>query len=757
MACGQAEYAMDLLPKNPLIGIIKTSPHAHARIKSIDTSKAEAMPGVEAVICYKNVPRIPHTTAGQGYPEPSPYDTFLFDTKVRYVGDRVAAVAAVDRETALAAARAIEVEYEVLPAVYDVDEAMSEGAPLLHDEEDAESFLPWDPTKNIAGMSDAAVGDVEKGLAEADFILEGTFDNHYTSHAALEPHVTVSWLDPNGRLVIRTATQVPYHARRICAQVLQIPAGRIHVIKPRVGGAFGGKQEILLEPVAGMLTLKTGKPVIMEYTRAEDLVSARTRHPFRMRMKVGLMKNGDIKAIDFYAILNSGAYGAHALTVLTNAGSKCLPLYRCEHLRWTGRSAYTNLPVGGAYRGYGATQGMLPLGVLMDMAAEKCGMDPVEFSLRNHIKEGETSPLFKALGEGREGVDMSIMSCGLEEAIKKGAEAIGWKDKFRKGRNAPGPKKRGVGMCILMQGSSIPEIDMAAAAMKLNDDGSVNLHVGATDLGTGSDTVLTQIAAETLKVALDEVVAFSSDTDITPFDVGAYASSTTYLSGQAVKKAAEKLIDSMMDVAAEDLGVAKDQLVHEHRGFSVVGDANKRMTFQDIALRTLYMRNQHQVMAHASAISHASPPPFAAHFAEVEVDEETGHVRCLEYVACVDCGTAINPALAEGQTEGAVINALSSAITERYIFNNQGRMVNPTFNYYKLYSTQDVPRLRTFLIETHEPTGPYGAKSVSEISTNGPLPTIANAIYDAVGVRLFESPYTPEKILAAIEAKKANA
>ncbi|MBI5153879.1 molybdopterin-dependent oxidoreductase [Candidatus Poribacteria bacterium] len=754
MACGQALYVMDELPKNPLVGLILTSPHAHARIKSIDTSAAEKIKGVEAIIHHGNVPRIAYTTAGQGYPEPSPYDTFLFDNKVRYVGDRVAAIAAVDRATAVKAARAIKVEYEILKPIFDVEESLKPGAPIIHDEDDCDSFLPWEPKKNISGMSHAAVGDVEKGLAAADFVVQGKFNSHYTSHCALEPHVCATWLDANGRLVMRTSTQVPFHVRRLSALVLEIPAGRIHVIKPRVGGAFGGKQEVLNEPVCGMLTLRTHKPVVMEYTRAEDLISSRTRHPMRSWVRMGVKKNGDITAIDFDAIMNAGAYGTQTLTVLTNVGSKCLPLLRAGHLKWRGRCAYTNLPVGGAYRGYGATQGMFPLGVLIDMAAEAIGMDTVEFCLRNHIRTGDSSPIFEALGEGRAGVSMTIQSCGLEEAIKRGAKEIGWKEKRGKGRRTAGPKKRGVGMTILMQGSSIPEIDMAAAAMKLNDDGSVNLHVGATDLGTGSDTVLTQIAAETLKVPLRDVIAFSSDTDLTPFDVGAYASSTTYLSGMAVKKAAEELLAQMRAVAAEDLGVSPDELEHLDREFRVKGKPNKRMTFNDIGLRTLYMRKQHQVMAHASAISHASPPPFAAHFAEVEVDEETGHVRTLEYVAAVDCGTAINPKLAEGQTEGAIINALSSAVTEEYLFNNDGRMLNPTFNYYKIYSTPDVPRVKTILIETHEPTGPYGAKSVSEISTNGPLPAIANAIYDAVGVRLHDAPFTPERVLNAIKAKE---
>ncbi|RMH27042.1 MAG: aldehyde oxidase [Candidatus Hydrogenedentota bacterium] len=757
LATGRAQFTADEIPKGTLIGMLLLSPHAHARIRSIDTSAAEALPGVHCVLHHGNVPRIAHTTAGQGYPEPSPYDTFMFDNKVRFVGDRVAAVAAETREIALKALSLIKVEYEILPAVLDPEQALAPDAPIIHDEPDISSFLPFDPKRNLAAWAEATVGDVEKGLAEADVVVGGEFETHYYAHAPIEPHVTLTYLDPNGRIVIRTSTQVPFHCRRIVAQTLGIPVRQIRVIKPRLGGGFGGKQEILLEDVCAMMTLRTGRPVFMELNRAQEFTSSRTRHPMRMWVKMGVKKNGDITAIDFRGILNTGAYGSHALTVLTNVGSKCLGLLHCPNIRFDGKSVYTNLPVAGAYRGYGATQGMMALGQLIDEAARAIGMDPVDFCLRNHIRAGETSPIFKALGEGREGVDMTIASCGLAECIRRGAKAFGWKERRGKGRNLPGPIKRGAGMVILMQGSSIPEIDMAAAIVKLNDDGSVNLYSGATDLGTGADTVLSQIVAETLHIPVNDVILTVADTDNSPFDTGAYASSTTYLSGEAARRAAQNLLEEMRRVAAEALSAEPDELSLGEKCFYVKGSARKKISFEAIARRALYAKNQQQLVGHASAISHVSPPPFAAHFCEVEVDTETGQVRVTRYVAAVDCGVAINPKLAEGQTEGAILNSIGAALTEEYMFNSEGRMLNPTFNYYKLLTAADAPKIETILVETHEPTGPYGAKSVSEINTNGPLPAIANAIYDAVGVRLRKSPYTPERVLEALEeAKRAK-
>ncbi|HEY3353497.1 MAG TPA: molybdopterin cofactor-binding domain-containing protein [Polyangia bacterium] len=756
LAAGAPVFVDDLQIPGLLHAKFLWSPIAHARITRIDASRARALPGVVCVLTHEDVPRNLHTTAGQGFPEPSPYDTPMLDRKVRYVGDRVAAVAAETRAIAEQAVRLIKVEYEELPAVLDFERAMDPGAPVIHDEPDCRAIIPvpYDPARNLAGHVDMQIGDPEEGLEGAAVTVDVTTVTQYGQHTPIEPHVTICWLDERNRLVIRTSTQVPFHVRRIVAQSCGVPVRKIRVIKPRIGGGFGAKQEVL-EDLVAMLCLRSGRPVKHEYTRDEEFVSARTRHPGRVRFRLGLAQDGTPTALDLDVLTNTGAYGSHALTVACNCGSKTLPLYPCPNVGFRADSVYTNLPVGGAYRGYGATQAAFAVEIAMDMAAEKLGLDPVELRRKIHVREGQGSAVFRALGEGTAGVEQKIGSCELDACLTAGAEAIGWTAKRGVGRKETGRYRRGVGMCALMQGSSIPQIDMGAASLKMNDDGSFNLLVGATDLGTGSDTVLAQIAAEALGVPLDHVITYSSDTDLTPFDVGAYASSTTYLSGEAVRKAAVLVREQILQVGAEVLGLppgdaATLATVDRH----VVAPDGRTVSFAQIGLRTLYETDQHQIASHASHITSASPPPFAAHFAEVEVDSETGLCRVVKYVAAVDCGTAINPRLAEGQTEGAVLNGLSYALTEEMIFDHHGRCRNPSFRHYKIWSTRDLPEMVTILVPSYEPTGPYGAKSVSEISINGPLPALSNAIYDAVGVRLLRSPFLPEKILAGLHERR---
>jgi CO/xanthine dehydrogenase Mo-binding subunit len=477
--------------------------------------------------------------------------------------------------------------------------------------------------------------------------------------------------------------------------------------------------------------------------------TSRTRHPQRLRLRSACDDEGLITMVDLDTVLDTGAYGSHALTVATNTGSKVLPLVnKARAVRFRARSAYTNLPVAGAYRGYGGTQGSFALNVQMDEMARELGMDVLELWCRNHIRTGESSPVFQALGEGTAGVPMVIESCGLGRCIAEGARVIGWNAKRGKGTGSR--YASGVGMAALMQGSGIPRIDMAAATVKLNDDGSVNLLVGATDLGTGSDTILAQIAAETLGIRPEQVVVYSSDTDLTPFDTGAYASSTTYLSGEAVRRAALDLAARITQVAAHIMGVESAGLVLRT---GTVEGGERSVTLSEVALRSLYQEDQEQLMGAASAWGEVSPPPFAAHFAEVEVDTFTGRIRVIRYVAAVDCGVAINPTLAEGQTEGAVMNGIGYALFEEYFMDEHGRMRNPHFIGYRIPGSRDVPQLVTILVPTYEPTGPYGAKSISEISINGPLPAISNAVYDAVGVRLRVSPFTPDRVWRALEGR----
>ncbi|MFW5884088.1 MAG: xanthine dehydrogenase family protein molybdopterin-binding subunit [bacterium] len=747
---GTEPFTADVPTEDALVLRFLASDEPHARIRSIDTSHAESMPGVAGVWHHGNCPATLYTTAGQGFPEPSPYDCRLFDRRVRFVGDRVCLVAAESGRIADAALAAIRVQLDPLPPLFDPETAMDADAPRLHDE-DEHAVIPamYEPQRNIAAGVDIAVGDTSEGMREADFVVEERYTTQQAAHAALEPHVVACTIDGRGRLTIVSATQVPFHARRIVSRVLDIPLRRVRVIKPRLGGGFGAKQEVLLEPYAALVTLETGRATFCELSREETFVSTRTRHPMRIVLRTGVKESGEITALEMDALMDTGAYGSHALTVLSNAGAKVLPLFnKIPNIAFTGRSVYTTLPVGGAYRGYGATQGYFALNQQIDIVARRLGVDTLDYCKAWHIREGETSPVFRALGEGKEGVDQVIESCSLGACIDRGAAAIGWRAK-RGARARTGGRVHGVGMAICMQGSGIPMIDMGGATMKLNEDGSFNLAVGATDLGTGSDTILIQIAAEALRVPAEQIEILSSDTDLTPFDVGAYASSTTYVSGSAVRKCADAMVDEMRAVAAAVVECRPADLVHEPSRFRAPSGAT--VTFEQIAYRSLYGSDQKQLQTSASHTSPVSPPPFIAQFAEVAVDRETGDVNVVHFVSAVDCGQAINPKLAEGQIEGAVANGISYALTEEYLYSARGRLTNGSFGRYGLLTTTDTPRMTTILVPSDEPTGPFGAKSVGEIGINGPAPAIANAIYDAVGVRLRELPMTSERVYRALE------
>ena len=752
LALGKPSYVADFAPRDALIVKMLWSPHPHARIVSMDVSAAEKMPGVKGVLWHGNVPRIPHTTAGQGFPEPSPYDTFMFDTKVRFVGDRVAAVAAETEEQAKAALAKIKVVYEKLKPVFSLDEAMAEGAPIIHDEPEAyvPIPIPYEPRKNLVARVGCDFGDVEKGLKEADFTFDEVFETPYAQHCPIEPYVSLAHVDSAGRIIITTSTQVPFHCRRIVAQTLDIPVQKIRVIKPRIGGGFGSKQEVLLEDVVALFALRTGRPCLWQLARDENFRYGRTRHPIRFRLRTGVKKDGTITAISMDCWNNTGAYGGHGLTVVSCCGSKVLPLYRCDNVHFLGKVYYTNLPCGGAYRGFGATQAFFAMESTIDQMAEAIGMDPLKFRQLNHIQSGEGSPVFEALGEGKEGVAMTVGSCALGECITQGAAAIGW-DRRADWRGKTGRYRRGIGMAALMQGSSIPHIDMGGASIKMNEDGSFNLLVGATDLGTGSDTVLAQIAAEELCTTTDKMIVYSSDTDMTPFDVGAYASSTTYLSGEAARKAAADAKRQILHTGAEMLNLPEDQVICKDATVQTK-DGKQQVSYGDICCYALYQKNQYQIIGTASHVTQKSPPPFAAHFAEIEVDTWTGNIKVLNYVATVDCGTPINPALCEGQTEGGTLNGISYALTEQYLFNKNGRMTNASFADYHIFSMRDKPPVKSILVPSYEETGPFGAKSVSEICINGPAPAIGNALYNATGARLNEFPFTPERVLNAIRA-----
>lgn len=756
LATGRAAFVDDIQMHGMLHARVLHSPHAHARISRIDAARARALPGVLLVLTHQDVPRIPFTTAGQGYPEPSPYDTVMLDTKVRFVGDRVAVAAADTPEIAERALDLIEVSYEVLPAIFDPQESMNPGAPLIHDEPDCAGV--YDPKRNIAAHLSASIGDVEEGFREADLVLDREYRVQYVQQCSIEPHIAITYLDEDDRLVVRSSTQVPFHVRRIIAPLLQIPIRRIRVIKPRIGGGFGGKQEILLEDLCGAITLRTRRPVRLECTRAEEFFATRARHPQILRMKSGVKKDGRMMALQMQILENAGAYGTHSLTVMSVTGSRALSLYRIPHIKFEANAVYTNLPIAGAFRGYGAPQGFFALESLSDELADAIGMDPIDFRKLNVVREGDSPPIAEALGEGREGYPQLIRSYGLDACISRGAAAIGWEGRKSKpatrSSSDRGPIRRGIGMALAMQASGIPGIDMGAASIKMNEDGSFNVLVGATDLGTGADTMFAQVAAEVLSVDVDQILVYSSDTDMTPFDPGAYASSTTYISGGAVKKAAEQVRQQILQVAGNLIEARVEDLRCES-GW-VISQSGEKISFADVCLSSLYQKDQFQIMAVASHLSYDSPPPFAAVFAEVEVDLETGVVRLLHLVSAIDCGLAINPQMAEGQIEGAATQAMGYALTEEMVHDGTGRMRNVDFRNYRIFTAADMPKLETILVQTYEPTGPFGAKAIAEIPIDAPAPAIANAIFNATGVRLRRPPFTPEKVLRALRAASAD-
>jgi putative selenate reductase molybdopterin-binding subunit len=750
---GEARYTKDFVPEGALFAKIVRSPYAHARIKKIDAAEALAVSGVELVLTHEDVPRIPYTTAGQNYPEPSPYDTFMLDNKVRFVGDRVAVVVARDRLTAERAARLVRIEYETLPAVFDPEEALKEGAPVIHDEPDSEGI--HDPRRNVAARILAQVGDIDEEFRRADVVSEHTYYSQYEHQTPMEPHVTYSYVDESGRLVIITATQVPFHVRRIVARVNQIPIARVRVIKPRVGGAFGVKQEIILEDLCGHIALRTGRPVLMELARDEEFYGTRPRHPMKLTCKTGVMKDGTIVANEMRVVANTGAYGSHGLTVPSNTGSKSLPLYRARGIRYVAEVAYTNLPVAGAFRGYGAPQGYFAMECHMDEVAHEIGMDALEFKRKNLIRAGDKDPIAVKLGEGKEGFERVVRTCGIEECIQLARNAVGGGGKDR--RAGPGLQagpfrraKRGIGFALCMHGTGIPGDDIAGATIKVNEDGSFNLLVGATDLGTGSDTVLAQMAAEVLGVSLADVIVYSSDTDFTPFDVGAYASSTTYVSGTAVVRAAEKVLRRLREVAAEVTGVEVDKLAFENGTFKTPGGGS--IGIREVALKSFYGETKQQISETASFLNVDCPPPFGACFAEVEVDLDTGKVLVTDIASAVDVGRAINPDLAEGQIVGCLAMGIGYALTEEMLFSPEGRMLNASLLDYKIPTSLDLPELKGFIVETVEPSGPFGVKSVGEVGMDPIAPAIANAIFSATGVRLRELPFTPEKVLTSLRA-----
>jgi putative selenate reductase molybdopterin-binding subunit len=767
---GKSTFTDDFILRDMLYAKILHSPVAHARIKEINVEEAKALPGVVAVLTWRDLPRVIYSTAGQSDPIPGPLDMFSLDNVVRFVGDRVAFVAAESEMIAEHALQLIKVEYEELPPVFDSSVAMKSTSFQLHQEKEYVNFADSDPKKNLAAKIRIDIGNIDIGFSKADKIFESDYEVSKVQQVHIEPHVAISYWDEDDRLVIRTSTQVPFHARRILAPVLGLPVKRIRVIKPRIGGGFGGKQEILIEDVVAHLTIATKRPVRLEYSREEEFTASRSRHPMKIHIKTGVKNDGTITANDMYILTDTGAYGCHALTVTGNTGHKAMALYvgdgeyrKSPNIRFYADIVYTNHPPAGAFRGYGVPQGYWAVERHMEKITRALKLDPIEFRLKNALKSGELHPFSTAWSEGREPTPEIIHTVGLADCIKKGKRAIDWDKKFGnvEWHSVKGKPylRRGIGLATVMQGTAISYLDMGGASIKMNDDGSFNLLIGATDLGTGSDTVLAQMAAEVLGVNSDDILVYSSDTDFTPFDKGAYASSTTYISGAAVIKAAEKVAERIKSRAATMFNLDPDHSKNDENSIHLadrcaIANDGRRITLAQIALNSLHHNNQEQIMAVASYMSPSSPPPFAAQFAEVLVDIETGRLSVEKLVMAVDSGTIVNPLTASGQIEGGMAQALGYAVCEEMTYDEKGNPREKDLVDYHVFRADEMPELETIFIQTFEPSHPFGAKAVAEIPLDGVAPAVGNAVKDACGADVDTLPITPEKIWLALQKTK---
>ncbi|MGL5329277.1 MAG: xanthine dehydrogenase family protein molybdopterin-binding subunit [Peptostreptococcaceae bacterium] len=733
IATGKPVYTDDLSSKDALVVKILRSPHANAKIINIDTKRAMLVPGVECVLTYKDVPNVRFTLAGQSYPEPSPYDRLILEDRVRYVGDEVAIVAAVDEKTAIKAMNMIKVEYEVLDAVIDFETAIDNKV-IVHEEERHTNFdIGMERERNIVSTHDYTKGEVEKVLEGCDVVLEETYYTPAQSQAMMETYRAYNYMDHLGRLVVISSTQIPFHVRRHLSRALNIPTSKIRVIKPRIGGGFGGKQTACVEIFSALVTLKTGKPAKLIYTRKETFNCSNSRHAMKMNVKIGATKDGIIKAIDIDALSDTGAYGEHASTTFGLVGEKSMPIYnKLEAARFKGSVVYTNKMPAGAFRGYGATQGCYAVESTINKLAVELNMDPIDLRLKNIVKEGEVTFAY----------DKHINSVDLEECIRKGKEMIKWDEKYPS-KDLGNSKVRSVGMALTMQGSGIAGIDTSSVEVRLNDDGKYTLYVGSTDMGTGSDTILAQMACDILETTMDNITVVSADTDIVPYDPGSYASSTTYITGMAVVKACQELREKITKVGAERIQVAKE--LAEFDGERVFCD-DKSISLFDLAVDFTMGIDKNQLIGFASYGSPVSPPPYMVGFVETEVDKQTGKVSIVDFVGIVDCGTVINKNLARIQTEGGIVQGVGFALFEEVRYLENGQMDTNTFMQYKIPARCDVGEVRVDFVETYEPTGPFGAKSIGEVVINTPAPAIQDAIYNAVGVRINNLPMTPEKI-----------
>lgn len=747
LVLGKPAYTDDFVPNPCLCVKILRSPHAFAKIKAIDSTRAMQLEGVECVLTWEDFPRNIVTRVGQSAPEASPYDKYALDQYVRYIGDEVAVVAASDEKTAEKALKLIRVEYEVFEPVLDFEQAENHST-VIHPE--AEAHVKFDlgyaPQQNIVASCSLEKGNIAKTLENCDHVIKRSYYTQGQAHAMMEPPTCYSYFDFQRRLVIVSSTQVPFHVRRIVGKALNIPLHQIKVIKPRIGGGFGGKQAVIGEFFTAAVTLRTGKACHLKYTRQDTFDATYARHPMRLDVTLGADAGGRIRALDLDLLSNTGAYGEHGPTVYSVGALKTLPMYsKTEATRFNGKVVYTNQRPAGALRGYGVTQCTFAIESIVNEMAERLGMDPVELRLMNRITPGDLKDIF--------GVDGSevLSSSELKQCIETGKQAIGWNPDERS-QVVDKHTMRGYGMAMTMQGSGIANIDMGSVTIKLNDDGFFNLLTGATDIGTGSDTILAQIAAEVLGVPTDQIIVISQDTDVTPFDTGAYASSTTYITGNAAYRAADEMKQLLLSEAADILNCTPEAVQFD--GHTFIGDEGEGINLEALSSMLFYEKNQKQLSATGSFTGKKSPPPVMAGYAKVDVDLETGEYKVLDYVGVVDCGTVINPQLALIQAEGGVVQGIGMATSEEVTFTDRGQLVNRDFMTYKMPCRRDLGNIQIRFAPSHEASGPFGAKSIGEVVLNTPPPAIAEAVYQATGVRIRELPITAEKILKGLHENR---
>ena len=734
---GKPVFMDDIIPKDCLIVKLLRSPHAHAIIEEINTAAAMKVPGIVAVYTWKDVPQRRFSIAGQTFPEPSPYDRLILDQRVRSVGDAVAIVAGETEKAVDKALRVIKVKYQVLEPVLDFRKALDNPV-LVHPEDNWMSHgNTGDVKRNLLHHEEDAHGDVEAVLADCEEVIEHSWRIKAAQQGYMETIRAYCEIDRYGRLHCISSTQIVFHIRRILANALGISKSMVRAEKPRIGGGFGAKQTAVCEVYPAFVTWMTKRPSKIIYSRRECQTIASPRHEMEVTVRLGAMKDGRIRAIDLYTLSNTGAYGEHGTTTVGLSGHKAIPLYTggCEATRFSCDVVYTNVQAAGAYRGYGATQGIFALESAVNELAEKLKIDPVELRMKNIVREGMFMPAY--FGE-------TANACALDRCITHCADHFHWKEKYPV-RDMGNGKVRTAGMAIAMQGSCISNVDVGSCTLKLSDDGTYNMLIGAADMGTGCDTILAQMAAEVLDCEPDQIVVFGADTDASPYDSGSYASSTTYVTGMATQNAAMELRENMMKIGAELLGCTLDEVEFDGEKVYLV-DGDRSVSLADIAVKS-QVNNRIPVDVTATYSSPVSPPPYMVGMAEIELDKETGSVKILDYDAVVDCGIPVNPNLARVQTEGGIGQGIGMALYENVTYNANGKITEGDFMQYKIPTRQDVGNIHVEFETSYEPSGPFGVKSIGEIVINTPAPALAHAIYRATGVWHRTVPFTPEKIL----------